>query len=152
MIPTTALLGFNPTSPLASSIENEMGYISLALIFIAFGVIAALSMRSRTISSFQFELYIFVLVVVMAEVPAILINLGFLPGLAQYELDGLVVHSASMAFLSTFILWRAYRSFGRKRSKVTKHESAQPKTEQQPTGALQGQVAEKSQKAVRGVE
>jgi hypothetical protein len=89
-----------------------MGYVSLVLIFVAFGLIAALSMRSRTTSSFQFELYVFVLVVVMAEVPGILINLGFLPALASYELDGLIVHSFSMAFLSGFILWRAYKSFG----------------------------------------
>ncbi len=79
-------------------------------------------MRSRTVSSFQFELYVFVLVVVMAEVPAILINLGFLPGLQEYQLAGLIVHSFSMAFLSSFILWRAIKSFGMssKKSKQAK--------------------------------
>jgi len=82
-------------------------------------------MRSRTISSFQFELYVFVLVVVMAEVPAILINLGFLPMLQQYELDGLIVHSISMAFLSAFILWRAFKTFGRKAPKQTKSQKLQ---------------------------
>jgi len=122
MIPPQVLLGFDPSSAGAQNIETIGGYVSLVLIFIAFGLIAALSMRSRTISSFQFELYVFVLVVVMAEVPAILINLGFLPGLAQYELDGLIVHSASMAFLSGFILWRAYRSFGNKKSRLPKKE------------------------------
>lgn len=70
-------------------------------------------------SSFQFELYVFVLVVVMAEIPAILMNLGFLAPLQRYELAGLIVHSFSMAFLSTFILWRAYKSFGVSRKKST---------------------------------
>jgi len=112
MIPPFAFLYFDPNSAAGQSIVNIAGYVSLVLIFVAFGLIAALSMRSRTVSSFQFGLYVFVLVLVMAEVPGILINLGFLPGLAQYQLDGLIVHSFSMAFLSSFILWRAYKSFG----------------------------------------
>lgn len=134
MIPVETFLGFNPAGPEAQTIENAGGYLSLVLIFVAFGLIAALSMRSRTISSFQFELYVFVLVVVMAEVPAILINLGFLPGLAQYELDGLVVHSISMGFLSTFILWRAYRSFGTKKksSKLPKPVQISKEIENSP--------------------
>ena len=106
-----------------------MGYVSLILIFTAFGLIAALSMRSRTTSSFQFELYVFVLVVVMAEVPGILINLGFLRPLAQYQLDGLIVHSFSMVFLSGFILWRAFKSFG---PQSMKKQSAKEKLEQTP--------------------
>ena len=105
------------------------GYLSLALIFIAFGLIAALSMRSRTVSSFQFELYVFVLVVVMAEVPAIAINLGYLPALAQYELDGLIVHSFSMAFLSGFVLGRVDKAFGMTAHRKTKKVSASDKTD-----------------------
>ena len=103
------------------------GYVSLALIFIAFGLIAALSMRSRTTSSFQFELYVFILVVVMAEIPGILINLGYLQALQQYEIDGLIVHSFSMAFISGFILWRATKAFGGKpkTSKVVKKGALQ---------------------------
>jgi hypothetical protein len=113
MIPPFTFLYFDPSDSAAGqSIVTIAGYVSLVLIFVAFGLIAALSMRSRTVSSFQFGLYVFVLVLVMAEVPGILINLGFLPALAQYQLDGLIVHSFSMAFLSSFILWRAYKSFG----------------------------------------
>jgi hypothetical protein len=122
-------LSFDPSSPLGQSIANAAGYVSLTLIFVAFGLIAALSMRSRTTSSFQFELYIFVLVVVMAEVPGILINLGFLPALAQYQLDGLIVHSFSMAFLSGFILWRAYKSFG---PQANKKQPAKAKLQETP--------------------
>jgi hypothetical protein len=118
LIDPTALLSFNPSGPSGQAIENAGGYVSLSLIFIAFGLIALLSMRSRTTSSFQFELYVFILVVVMAEVPGILINLGFLPALASYELDGLIVHSFSMAFLSGFILWRATKAFGHKPNKT----------------------------------
>ncbi len=123
------LLSFDPTSPSSQMLVTATGYLSLALIFIAFGLIAALSMRSRTVSSFQFELYVFVLVVVMAEVPAIAINLGYLPALAQYELDGLIVHSFSMAFLSGFVLWRAYKAFGMTAHRKTKKVSASDKTD-----------------------
>jgi len=131
------MLNFDPSGPAAQSIANIGGYISLVLIFVAFALIAALSMRSRTISSFQFELYVFVLVVVMAEVPAILINLGFLPALQQYELDGLIVHSISMAFLSAFILWRAYKTFGKKVPKEKKSQKLEAKrTIQNPSPDL----------------
>ena len=116
MIPSIPL-AFDPMGPLAGSIVNIMGYVSLALIFISFGLIAALSMRSRSISSFQFELYVFILVVVLAEVPGILINLGWLQGLAVYALLGLEIHSVSMAFLSAFVLWRATKAFGNKKKK-----------------------------------
>ena len=122
-----SLLSFDPTSPSSQMIITATGYLSLALIFIAFGLIATLSMRSRTVSSFQFELYVFVLVVVMAEVPAIAINLGYLPALQQYELDGLIVHSFSMAFLSGFVLWRAYKAFGPETRRKTMKESTPDK-------------------------
>jgi hypothetical protein len=127
LIEPSILLSFDPNGPTGQALATAGSYVSLVLIFVAFGLIATLSMRSRTISSFQFELYVFVLVVVMAEVPAILINLGFLPGLQQYELDGLIVHSFSMAFLSFFILWRAFKSFGNggKKSKLLKKERLQ---------------------------
>ena len=116
------ILSFDPNSASSQMILSAADYFSLALIFVAFGLIALLSMRSRTVSSFQFELYVFVLVVVMAEVPKILINLGFLPDLASYELDGLIVHSFSMAFLSGFVLWRAYKAFVPASGRISKKE------------------------------
>ena len=120
----TATLAFNPAGPFAQNIMNLMGYISLALIVVAFSLIAALSMRSRTISSFQFELYVFILVIVIAEVPYILGNLGLMVDTPQFQLIGLIIHSCSMAFISTFILWRAFKSFGRGKSLV--HSKMKP--------------------------
>ena len=102
-----------------------MGYVSLALIFVAFGLIAALSMRSRTISSFQFELYVFILVVVFAEVPKIAGDVGLISNMAPYALPGLELHSISMAFLSGFVLWRAFKAFGGKR--MNRKKLPQPK-------------------------
>jgi hypothetical protein len=132
-----ATLSFNPSGPTGTALSTAGSYLSLLLIFVAFGLIAALSMRSRTVSSFQFELYVFVLIVVMAEVPAILINLGFLPALAQYELDGLIVHSISMAFLSAFILWRAFKAFGTRKTSPPKRQIT-PKEEEAPTAKTLG--------------
>ncbi len=115
MISSLFLATSDPSS--AQSLVSAAGYVSLALIFTAFGLIAALSMRSRTVSSFQFELYIFILVIVFAEVPGILISLGWLQNLQVYALAGLELHSLSMAFLSAFVLWRAYKAFGKRKSK-----------------------------------
>jgi hypothetical protein len=102
-----------------------MGYVSLALIFVAFGLIATLSMRSRTISSFQFELYVFILVVVFAEVPKIAASLGLISSLDLLALLGLEIHSVSTAFLSGFVLWRAFKAFGGRKMK-SKTKIVQP--------------------------
>jgi len=132
MIDPSTLLSFNPNSPTGQMLATDGSYVSLALIFVAFGLIAALSMRSRTISSFQFELYVFILVVVLAELPAILISLGFLQALAQYELLGLIVHSFSMAFVSGFILWRAAKAFAPSTKPTTKAASPKKEMEEAP--------------------
>jgi hypothetical protein len=105
---------------MAQSIENAATYLTLILIFLSFGLISVLSMRSRTVRSFQFELYVFMLVVVFAEVPKIASDLGWIPPMAEYDLPGLAIHSVSMAFLAGFVLWRSLKAFPITRRKNNK--------------------------------
>jgi hypothetical protein len=104
-------LAFNPDGSFAQMLVTIGGYLSLILIVVAFCLITLLSMRSSTIRSFQFELFVFVLVLFITELPYILGNLGLL-NMLTLEYPGLVFHSVSMGFLSFFILARSYKVFG----------------------------------------
>ncbi len=88
----------------------------LSLIFIvgSFVIIAYLAARVRTVRSFQFEMFLFLLVLAMAEVPRVLysMNVVDLGSMATY---GLAIHSVSMVILSGFV---AYRIFGFFRGKT----------------------------------
>jgi hypothetical protein len=136
-LPEEFLLGFNPSGPFALSLVTFGEALSLVLIIVAFGLIAALSMRSRTTSSFQFELYVFILVVVLAELPKIASDLGLIPNIQSFVLPGLIIHSISMAFLSGFVLWRASKAFGKKPSKKGLLAAAIPPKEQGPSPTAQ---------------
>jgi E3 ubiquitin-protein ligase DOA10 len=82
--------------------------LSLILILASFVVIAYLAFRVRTVHSFQFEMFLFMLVLAVAEIPRILETLGvFADG--PYDLLGLEVHSVSMVILVAFVAIRVYR-------------------------------------------
>jgi hypothetical protein len=131
MIP---FLAFNPDGSFAQMLVTDGGYLSLILIVVAFCLITVLSMRSSTIKSFQFELFVFVLVLFLTELPYILGNLGLL-NMQTLEYPGLVFHSVSMAFLSFFILARAYRAFGRKH-KMTPIKKQNEVPAREPTSSI----------------
>lgn len=84
--------------------------LSLILIVLSLLVVALLSYRVKTVKSFQFEMFIFVLVLSLSEVPRILDSLGFIQT-ASVEGLGLLLHTASMIFLAGFILIRVFRFF-----------------------------------------
>ncbi len=84
--------------------------LSLVLIVLSLLVVAFLSYRVKTVKSFQFEMFIFVLVLLLAEVPRILDTLGFIQT-ASVEGVGLLLHTASMIFLAGFIMIRVFRFF-----------------------------------------
>ncbi len=98
--------GVAPTNIAGQTAES----LSFILIVLSLLVVAFLSYRVKTVKSFQFEMFIFVLVLLLAEVPRILDSLGFIQT-ASVEGVGLLLHTASMIFLAGFIFIRVFRFF-----------------------------------------
>ncbi len=84
--------------------------VSLIFIVLSLLVIAFLSYRVKTVKSFQFEMFIIVLVLLLAEVPRMLDTIGLIQT-SGVEGIGLLLHTASMIFLAGFILIRVFRFF-----------------------------------------
>jgi hypothetical protein len=80
--------------------------LSLLLILASFLIVAFLAYRAKTIRSFQFEMFVVLLVLVLSEVPKILGQLSVI-NIAGIETIGLEIHTVSMVFLSAFIALRA---------------------------------------------
>jgi len=83
--------------------------ISLILIVAALAIISYLAFRTKTVRSFQFEMFLFMLVLAAAEAPRILETLGVVTGGPYYDLVGLEIHSVSMVILAAFVGFRVYR-------------------------------------------
>lgn len=84
--------------------------LSLFFILGAFIIVAYLAAKVRTVRSFQFEMFLFLLVLGVAEVPRVLssINMIDLGGIVTY---GMEAHSVSMVILSGFVAYRIYGFF-----------------------------------------
>ncbi len=82
--------------------------LSLVLVLASFAIVSYLAFRTRTIRSFQFQMFLFMLVLAVAEVPRILETLGVFSGGPYYDLLGLEVHSVSMLVLAAFVALRVY--------------------------------------------
>lgn len=85
--------------------------LSLLLILASFFLVAYMAFRVKTIHSFQFEMFLFTLVLAVSETPRILESLGLVSGGAYYDMVGLEIHSASMAILVAFVAARVYRFY-----------------------------------------
>ncbi len=84
--------------------------ISLVLILASFMFMAFLVYRARTIKSFQFQMFVVLLVLTVAEVPHILSDMGVL-NVSGIEEPALYLHALSMLFLTGFIALRVARYF-----------------------------------------
>lgn len=82
--------------------------VSLSLILASVVVIFYLNFRIRNIRTFQFEILLFTLILVAAEIPRTLYSLG-LVDLDFLSQTGLEIHSVSMVILALFV---AYRTTG----------------------------------------
>ena len=83
--------------------------LSLILILASFAIIAYLALRTKTLRSFQFEMFLFMLVLAIAETPRILETLGLITEGHYYDLIGLEVHTVSMLVLAVFVALRTYK-------------------------------------------
>jgi hypothetical protein len=83
--------------------------LSLVLVLASFAVIAYLAFRTKTVRSFQFEMFLFMLILAVAEVPKIVETLGVFAGGPYYDMIGLEIHSVSMVILVAFVALRVYR-------------------------------------------
>ena len=95
-------------SDITDLIGSAADWSSLVLVITAFLVMAFLAYRVKTIRSFQFEMFVVLLVIVLAEVPKILNSLGYID-ISNIETTGLIIHTVSMIFLSAFIALRAVK-------------------------------------------
>jgi len=98
------ILDVGPSIDLASAGE----IVSLLLIFATFCILAYTAYRSRSTRSFQFEMFIFILILAFAEIPRIFETiLGWQMESADFY--GLVIHTVSMFVLAFFVISRAYK-------------------------------------------
>ena len=92
----------------AGSADAIAEIVSLLLILASTVLIVYLNFRIRNIRTFQFEILIFTLILVAAEIPRTLYSLGVID-LDALSPAGLAIHSVSMVFLVLFV---AYRTAG----------------------------------------
>jgi len=81
---------------------------SLVFVTASFILLTLVARRSRTIRSFQFQMFLFALILFVSEVPRILGTLGLID-LTSIEDVGLALHTIAMVPLSFFVAYRTYR-------------------------------------------
>ncbi|MGI0092461.1 MAG: hypothetical protein ACREBS_12210 [Nitrososphaerales archaeon] len=82
--------------------------VPIALI-IAFALFVRLAIISKSLSSLQAQLSIFLIIWIFAELLRALLVIGILAATEQLQLLGLEIHTASMVAFGGFILFRYYR-------------------------------------------
>jgi hypothetical protein len=83
---------------------------SLFLIIASTFLIVYLNFRVRNIRTFQFEMLLFTIILVAAEIPRTLYSLGVVD-LDFLSLTGLEIHSVSMVILALFVSYRTVGFF-----------------------------------------
>ncbi len=84
--------------------------LSLVFIIASFLVVVSLAYRAKTFKSFQFQMFVVLLVLVITEIPKILSDIGLM-NVSGIEDLGLTIHTFSMIFLSLFVAFRAIKYF-----------------------------------------
>ncbi|MDA4121968.1 MAG: hypothetical protein OK456_02160 [Thaumarchaeota archaeon] len=87
-------------------IGSAADWLSLVLVFASFLVMAFLTYRVKTIRSFQFEMFVVLLVITLSEVPKLLNDIGII-NISDIETTGLEIHTVAMVFLAVFVSLRA---------------------------------------------
>jgi hypothetical protein len=89
-------------------IVQAMETFTLVGILVAAGIFLRLGLKARSIGSFRFQLSIFMLAWVAAEIPHVAETLG-LVATGSYDDLGLGIHLTSMALFAVFVGLRSYK-------------------------------------------
>jgi hypothetical protein len=84
--------------------------VSLVLILLSFVSLLLMASRAKSLRSFQFQMFFWVLVLALAEVPHILDSLQLI-NLASIEDIGLTIHTVAMILFASFIFYRTFQFF-----------------------------------------
>ncbi|MDQ3885203.1 MAG: hypothetical protein M3239_07135 [Thermoproteota archaeon] len=87
----------------------SFGSLTLILLVIALGIFVWLTARSRNIKSFQFQISVFILIWIIAEIIDLLGEEGFIELFSTSDI-GMYVHVLAMAMFSAMIWIRFYLS------------------------------------------
>ena len=99
--------------------ENELvsllssltpNYLTLLLLFSSLIIFALLAVKSKTIRGFQFQISVFIAIMVVGELVELLSNNGLLKMPSAFEGLGFLIHVGSMIFFSLMIWLRYYSS------------------------------------------
>src|SRR6266571_7779366 len=81
---------------------------NLVLILVAFAIFARLAFKGKSLGSFRFQLSIFLLILVLSEIPHIGESLGLIAA-TGYEDIALYLHAVSMGVFALFVGWRSLK-------------------------------------------
>ncbi|TLX91042.1 MAG: hypothetical protein E6K93_05480 [Thaumarchaeota archaeon] len=99
--------------------ENELisllssltaNYLTLFLLFGSLIIFALLAVKSKTIRSFQFQISVFIAIMVVGELIELLSNNGLMKLPSAFDGLGFLIHVGSMIFFSLMIWLRYYSS------------------------------------------
>jgi bacteriorhodopsin len=88
---------------------SSFGSLTLILLVVALGIFAWLTARSRNIKSFQFQISVFILIWIIAEIIDLLGEEGVIELFSTSDI-GMYVHVLAMAMFSAMIWIRFYLS------------------------------------------
>jgi hypothetical protein len=80
-------------------------FVALVALLLVFGRFA---LKTRLVNSLQFQLFVFLLVLVIAEIPRALWNVGLMDQYVYFQF-GLPLHAFSMVLLAVFVVFRFVR-------------------------------------------
>jgi hypothetical protein len=91
------------------SLPETAGYLVPVTLALALVIFAWLAIRSKSISSLQAQLSIFIIIWIVAELLRSLLLLNVISATPSMQLLGLEIHTAAMLAFGFFMLFRYYR-------------------------------------------
>ncbi|MDV3293949.1 MAG: hypothetical protein LYZ70_06730 [Nitrososphaerales archaeon] len=102
--------GYGTAPGISDLLSMSAEMLSLLFILASLVIVAYLTTKVKTRRSFQFEMFLFTLVLASAEIPRILYSFSRLD-LGPLVTYGLAIHTVSMVVLAAFVAYRTYGFF-----------------------------------------